>query len=87
MTREELEKIIGDGQPNIGKTPLTTLANIGKFVNVVLRMDRHSLDYYYSIKVDELLASEMPAELFSDFKKDGWAFSEDKSELIKYLTI
>jgi hypothetical protein len=48
-------------------------------------MDRHTFDYYYEMKVDELLKSEFPKEELETLKNQGWSFSDNNKNLILYL--
>jgi hypothetical protein len=48
-------------------------------------MDRGTLDYYYSIDVNELLASNMPVEDLDDLKKQGWSLTENDKNLVLYI--
>ena len=57
-----------------------------RYVNVDLKMDKRSLDYYYEIDVDSLLKSQMPSNDLDDLKEEGWSFSEDRKKIILYIT-
>jgi hypothetical protein len=48
-------------------------------------MDRRTFDYYYEMKVDELLKSEFPKEELETLKNQGWSFSDGNKNLILYL--
>ena len=87
MTIEELKQYLGDNKPSYSKVSMAELANIMIFVNVCLKMNEKTLDYYYSINVDELLKSKMPTTELDTLKDDGWSLSDDESELFLYLNI
>ena len=67
------------------KITSSDLANIMKFVNVRLLIDKSCLDYYYEIDVDELKSSSMPNDELGTLKELGWSFNSDKSKLLVYL--
>jgi hypothetical protein len=54
---------------------------------VTLEMDDKSLDYYYNINVEELLESNMPLNDLDDLKEEGWAFDEDKKNIVIFKSI
>ena len=57
------------------------------YVQVNLELDRGTLEHYYRISVDELLNSKMPVSDLDDLKSQGWAFDENRDNLIIFLTI
>ena len=67
------------------KVSLAELANIMPIVEVNLEMDKHSLDYYYQIDVNELLESKMTKEEVEMLKEQGWSFNDDKTKIILFL--
>lgn len=85
MNLGELETALKDNTLSSSSVSLPALANIRKFVDVKLLMDKRTLDYYYEINVDDLLKSEMPIEELETLKKQGWSFSESKETLILFL--
>lgn len=85
MNLGELETALKDNTLSSSSVSFPALANIMKFVDVKLLMDKRTLDYYYEINVDDLLKSEMPIEELETLKKQGWSFSESKETLILFL--
>ncbi len=85
MSLEELKSALGSNTLSTSSVSASALANIMKFVDVKLLMDRHTFDYYYEMKVDELLKSEFPKEELETLKNQGWSFSDDDKNLILYL--
>lgn len=85
MSLEELKSALGDNTLSTSSVSASALVNIMKFVDVELLMDKHTFDYYYEIKVDELLKSKFPKEELETLKSQGWSFSQDNKKLILYL--
>ena len=82
MTLGELKNALGDNNTTKYQISAAELYNIQVYVNPSLEMDRGTLDYYYSIDVNELLASNMPVEDLEDLKKQGWSLTENDKDLI-----
>lgn len=85
MSLDELKSALDGNTLSTSSVSASALANIMKFVDVKLLMDRHTFDYYYEMKVDELLKSEFPKEELETLKNQGWSFSDDNKNLILYL--
>ena len=85
MTREELDKTIGDNEVTSNHISMAEVTNIMMYVNVNLELDSGTLEHYYSINVDELLNSKMPVSDLDDLKNQGWAYDGKKENLIIYL--
>jgi len=85
MSLDELKSALDGNTLSTSSVSASALVNIMKFVDVELLMDRHTFDYYYEMKVDELLKSEFPKEELETLKKQGWSFSDDNKNLILYL--
>lgn len=85
MSLDELKSALDGNTLSTSSVSASALANIMKFVDVKLLMDRHTFDYYYEMKVDELLKSEFPKEELETLKNQGWSFSQDNKNLILYL--
>lgn len=85
MTLKEIEDAIGGNTLSYSKITSSDLANIMKFVNVRLLIDKSCLDYYYEVDVDELKSSSMPNDELGTLKELGWSFNSDKSKLLVYL--
>jgi hypothetical protein len=85
MSIDDLKKSLGGNK--VTKYPITAaeVSNIMAYTNVSLEMDRGTLDYYYSIDVNELLASDMPVDDLEDLKKQGWSLTQNDKDLILYI--
>jgi hypothetical protein len=85
MTREELNNAIGGNEVTSSHISMAEVANIMMYVKVNLELDGGTLEHYYSINVEELLNSQMPASDLDDLKNQGWAYDGKKENLIIYL--
>lgn len=85
MSIEDLKNALGDNEVSKHAIGAAEISNIMSYVNVSLEMDRGTLDYYYSIDVASLLASDMPVADLEDLKKQGWAFVENEKSIIIYI--
>lgn len=85
MSLDELKNSLDGNTLSFYSVSFSALANIMKFVDVKLLMDKHTFDYYYEINVDDLLKSNLPTEELETLKNQGWAFSENNKSLILYL--
>lgn len=85
MTLDELKGVFGTNQTYCSKISTADLANIMKFVNVSLQMDKDTFDYYYEIDIHELIASSISDGILDRMKKQGWSFNSDGDSLILYL--
>ena len=85
MRKNELENALSGNTFKFTTSKSTEIANIMRYVNVELKMDTSSLDYYYEIDVDSLLSSQMPLNDLEDLKNEGWYFSGDKKKIIKFI--
>lgn len=78
MTREELNNAIGGNEVTSNHISMAEVTNIMMYVKVSLELDSGTLEHYYSINVEELLNSQMPASDLDDLKNQGWAYDEKK---------
>lgn len=85
MTLDDLKEALGENTLVYSSVKMAEMANIIPFVNVDLKMDRKSFDYYYEMNVDELVSSEMPIGELESLKKQGWSFSDDRKKLVLFL--
>lgn len=85
MTKDELKDALKDNTLSYSKISLSEMANIIRFANVELNIDKSSLDYYYTILVDNIVNSEMPTDELETLKRQGWSLTEDGKQIILYL--
>lgn len=82
---EQIENIFYDNKISTGSVKIAFLITIGEYVPYTLKIDENNLEYFYSINVNDMLYSPHIEEIIYLLKDDGWALTEDKKELIKYI--
>lgn len=82
---EQIENIFSDNKISTGSVKIAFLITIGEYVPYTLKIDEKNLEYYYSIIVNDMLFSPHIEEIIYLLKDDGWALTEDKEELVKYI--
>ena len=85
MTLGELKNALGDNKPTKYHISAAELYNIQVYVDPSLELDRGTLEYFYRIDVNELLASNMPADDLDDLKKQGWFLTKNDEYLELYI--
>ena len=86
MNLEEIKTVFGNNSLSYNKVSAVDLANISKFVDVKLQMDKSTLDYYYEINVSDLTKSKITSGELETMQKQGWSLSDDSKNLIIFLT-
>lgn len=86
MSLEEIKTVFGNNILSYNKISAVDLANIAKFVEVKLQMDKSTLDYYYEISVSDLAKSKITSVELETMQKQGWSLSDDSKNLIIFLT-
>lgn len=81
----QIENIFSDNKISTGSVKIAFLITIGEYVPYTLKIDENNLEYFYSINVNDMLYSPHIEEIIYLLKDDGWALTEDKEELIKYI--
>ena len=87
MNLNDLNDAIKENKIEFRKIGAAEISHIMRYVNVTLEIDDKSLDYYYNINVNELLDSDMPLNDLDDLKEEGWAFDEDRKNIVIYKSI
>ena len=85
MSLEEIKTVFGSNSLSYNKISAVDLANIAKFVEVKLQMDKSTLDYFYEIKVSNLIKSKITSGELETMQKQGWSLSDDFKNLIIFL--
>lgn len=85
MDLSQIENIFSDNKISTGSVKIAFLITIGEYVPYTLKIDENNLEYFYSINVNDMLYSPHIEEIIYLLKDDGWALTEDKEELIKYV--
>ena len=86
MTIDDLNEAIGENKVTARHVTTAEVTNIMMYVQVNLELDRGTFEHYYSINVEELLNSQMPVSDLDDLKNQGWAYDENRDNIIIYLT-
>ena len=81
----QIENIFSDNKISTGSVKIAFLITIGEYVPYTLKIDENNLEYFYSINVNDMLYSPYIEEIIYLLKDDGWALTEDKQELVKYV--
>jgi hypothetical protein len=86
MSLEDIKTVFNNNTLSYNKISAVDLANIAKFVEVKLQMDKSTLDYYYEINVSDLAKSKITSGELETMQKQGWSLSDDSKNLIIFLT-
>jgi hypothetical protein len=87
MTIDDLNTAIGDNEVTTRHVTMAEVTNIMMYVQVNLELDRGTFEHYYRINVEELLNSQMPVSDLDDLKEQGWAYDDNRENLIIFLKV
>lgn len=87
MTIDDLNIAIGDNEVTTRHVTMAEVTNIMMYVQVNLELDRGTFEHYYRINVEELLNSQMPVSDLDDLKEQGWAYDDNRENLIIFLKV
>jgi hypothetical protein len=87
MTIDDLNTAIGDNEVTTRHITMAEVTNIMMYVQVNLELDRGTFEHYYRINVEELLNSQMPVSDLDDLKEQGWAYDDNRENLIIFLKV
>ena len=87
MKKEDFKSAIEDNKVIARHVTTAEVAKITPYAHVNLEIDSGSLDYYYSINLEELLDSDISGDTLDEIKDQGWAFDEKKENIIIYLKV
>jgi hypothetical protein len=85
MTKEEFKSAIENNDVIARHMATAEVAKITPHVHVNLDIDSATLDYYYSINMEELLNSDIPDDVLDELKEQGWALDDRKENIIIFL--
>lgn len=63
---------------------MSDILKIGKFVNIEAKMDKLTLDYFYSISILDIVNSKITDDLIYEMMNKGWTLNKSKNSIIKY---
>ena len=87
MTIDDLNTAIGDNEVTTRHVTMAEVTNIMMYVQVNLELDRGTFEHYYRISIEELLNSQMPVSDLDDLKEQGWAYDDNRENLIIFLKV
>ena len=82
MTKEEIIELANNSVKKKPTMSLTELMFLRQVADVNLEMNRDENEYYYKIKIDELVDKDFKKEIISD---NGWEVSKDKEFIILFI--
>ena len=85
MTKEEFKSAIENNDVIARHMTTAEVAKMTPYVHVNLDIDSATLDYYYSIRMEELLDSDIPDDVLDELKDQGLAFDEKRDNIIIFL--
>ena len=82
MTKKEIIEIIKTSTQKNATLPLADLLLLRDVADVKLEMDRDENEYFYKVKIDDIVDKELKKEVLSN---NGWVLSEDENFIILYV--
>ena len=82
MTREEIIELIKSSKKVNSFMPLSDLLLLRNVADVKLEMDRDENEYYYKVKIDDIVNKELKKEIISN---NGWEMTSDGNYIILYV--
>ena len=63
---------------------MNDVVELGQHVKIDTKIDKSTLDYYYSIDIMALAKSGISDDMIYDMINKGWTFNKSKTEIVKY---
>lgn len=82
MTKKEIINIVKASTQKNTTLPLADLLLLRNIADVKLEMDRDENEYFYKVKVDDIVDKELKKEVLSN---NGWILSDDENFIILYI--
>jgi len=82
MTREEIIELVKSSKQVNSFMPLADLLLLRNVADVKLEMDRDENEYYYKVKIDDIVDKDLKKEVISN---NGWELSSDENFIILYV--
>ena len=82
MTKKEIIEIVKTSTQKNATLPLADLLLLRDVADVKLEMDRDENEYFYKVKIDDIVDKELKKEVLSN---NGWVLSEDENFIILYV--
>ena len=82
MSKDELKQIIRNNRSENNSLSLSDLYKIKSIANIKLEIDRETNDYYYKVKLDNLVNKTFDAELLTN---NNWKLSTDEEYICLFI--
>ena len=82
MTKKEIINIVKASTQKNTTLPLADLLLLRNIADVKLEMDRDENEYYYKVKIDDIVDKDLKKEVISN---NGWELSSDENFIILYV--
>ena len=82
MTKDEIKDLVLNSKQTNTFMPLTDLLLLRNVADVRLEMDRDENEYYYKVKIDDLVDKDLKKEILSN---NGWVLSKDEEYILLFL--
>lgn len=83
MTTNQLRQLFSNsGNDTI--LEMNDVVELGQHVKIDTKIDKSTLDYYYSINIMDLAKSGINDDMIYDMINKGWALNKSKTEIVKY---
>ena len=63
---------------------MNDVVELGQHVKIDTKIDKSTLDYYYSIDIMALAKSGIIDDMIYDMINNGWTLNKSKTEIVKY---
>ena len=83
MNTNQLRQLFSDsGNDTI--LEMNDVVELGQHVKIDTKIDKSTLDYYYSINIMDLAKSGISDDMIYDMINKGWTLNKSKTEIVKY---
>lgn len=82
MTKSEIIELVKTSKSTNTFMPLTDLLLLRDITDVKLEMDRDENEYFYKIRIDDIVGKELKKEVISN---NSWNLSDDEEFIILYI--
>lgn len=82
MNKQEIIELVKTSKSEKTFLPLTDLLLLKNVADVRLEMDRDENEYFYKVKIDDLVDKDLKKEVIS---KNSWNLSEDEEFILLYI--
>lgn len=83
MNTNQIKQLFSDSG-NDTALEMNDVVEVGQHVKIDTKIDKSTLDYYYSIDIMDLAKSGINDDMIYDMINKGWALNKSKTEIVKY---